>query len=121
MSYTNDPAQNQTIELLQEMLLTLYDVNCFAVHDEIVAFHKEVVTYYHDSDFCLLYHVLMGSTPPHQCTYWDLPENHSIQQFIIAQYRQNLHIIEEKTESALTIPQVMEHFDRTKAYDAISA
>jgi len=83
-------SKEQTLVFLQNLLQTLYDENCFEIHNKIVLKHKQMIALYHDCDNHVLFHVLTGSTPPTKCSKWDFEGKHCICDFIIREYNARL-------------------------------
>ncbi|WOO42569.1 hypothetical protein [Rubellicoccus peritrichatus] len=79
-SFDNEGADR--IEMLRRMLVDLYEFSSFRIHGDIVMFSRFLQRHEDDLESCLLYHVLVGSTPPESCTFLDLDGEYSIELFI---------------------------------------
>ncbi|WP_309386106.1 hypothetical protein [Cerasicoccus frondis] len=73
---------NSRLPSLYQQLLDIYEKTDYAFHSEVLAHHQKIRQLHQTPENYLLYHVLIGGSPPEQCKQFDFPGECSVERFL---------------------------------------
>lgn len=84
-NFENNPGSHKETlvkELKDKMLVVSKRGNILETYDKISEFGEKLLEKYPDARSYLLFHLLIGSTPPYDLSLFDFPGDDSVEKFI---------------------------------------